>query len=114
MIFRDLLFLSILSILRATRPSQRGDFAPVPTVDYASHLIEGDIALPPHPLGSEAALNSFLKAKKSLWPRGRVHYRIEEDEWNGIMEPVFLDSQIANITLALRKIEAGVPCINFK
>ena len=68
----------------------------------------------PHPLGSESALNSFLKAKTALWLKGRIRYRIDEDEWDGTVEPVFLDSQIENITQALRKIETGVLCIDFE
>ena len=30
------------------------------------------------------------------------------------MDPVFLDSQIENITIALQKITDGVPCIHFR
>ena len=77
------------------------------------HLIEGDIALPPHHHGT--ALHAFLRRKLSLWPHGRIPYRIDEEDYDygfGI-EPVFLDSQILNITIALQKIEAGVPCIKF-
>ena len=99
----------------ASRPPRRGAFAPVPDDSDTHHLIEGDIALPPNIHGSGPALNTFLKATRSLWPRGRVPYRIDTDEWEErIREPVFLDSQIDNITQALRKIETGVPCINFK
>ena len=115
MIIRCLFCLGFLSAAcRGSRPPRRGAFAPVPPDSDTSHLIEGDIALLPHPLGSESALNSFLRAKKALWPRGRIPYRIDEDEWAGIVEPVFLDSQIENITQALRKIETGVPCIDFE
>ena len=39
---------------------------------------------------------------------------IATDEWEGVVEPVFLDSQIENITIALQKITDGVPCIHFR
>ena len=45
---------------------------------------------------------------------GIVHYRIEEDEYEGVVEPVFTDAQIANITTALEQIETEVPCIEFR
>ena len=115
MIIGCLLCLGFLSAsCKGSRPTRRGAFAPVPPDSDTSHLIEGDIALLPHPLGSEEALNSFLKAETALWPKGRISYRIDEDEWDGIVDPVFLDSQIENITQALRKIENGVPCIDFE
>ena len=115
MIIGCLLCLGFLSAsCRGPRPPRRGAFAPIPSDSDTSYLIEGDIALLPHPLGSEAALTSFVKDKTSLWPKGRIPYRIDEDEWDGTVEPVFLDSQIENITQALRKIETGVPCIDFK
>ena len=115
MIICCLLWLSFLSAAcRGSLPPRRGAFAPVPPDSDTSHLIEGDIALLPHPLGSESALNSFLKAETALWQRGRIPYRIAEYEWDGIVDPVFLESQIENITRALRKIETGVPCIDFE
>ena len=105
----------ILAPCKGSRPPNRGSFAsPEPGVD-TPNLIEGDIALPPNVQGSSSALNTFLKSKKALWPRARVPYRIETYEWEeGLVEPVFLDSQIENITLALQRIETGVPCIDFK
>ena len=105
----------ILAPCKASRPPNRGSFAsPEPDVD-TPNLIEGDIVLPPNVQGSSSALNTFLKSKKALWPRARVPYRIETYEWEeGLVEPVFLDSQIENITLALQRIETGVPCIDFK
>jgi len=63
---------------------------------------------------SGSALNSFLKPTTSLWPFGRVPYRIDTEEWGGVVEPVFWDDQIENITQALQKIETGVPCIDFR
>ena len=100
---------------RASRPPRRGAFAPIQGDTATPHLIEGDIALPPNLHGTGSPLNTFLKATRSLWPRGRVPYRIDQDEWEvGVLEPVFLESQIENITQALHKIEMGVPCIDFK
>ena len=105
----------ILTSCGASRPPRRGSFAAAQLDSHNSSLVEGDIALPPNPHGSGSALNAFLKDRKALWPRGRVPYRIDTDEWDeGIVEPVFLDSQIENITQALQKIESGVPCIDFK
>ena len=114
MIICFLLCLGFLATSRGSRPPRRGAFAPVPPDSETPLIVEGDIALAPHPLGSDAALHTFLKAKTALWPRGRIPYRIDEYEWDGTVEPVFLDSQIENITQALQKIEAGVPCIDFK
>lgn len=53
-------------------------------------------------------------AQDSLWPGGIVPYRIDTEEWQGTVEPVFLADQIDNITRALLKIENGVPCIEFR
>ena len=92
----SLLCLGFLTACRASRPPRRGAFAPVPPESDTPHLIEGDIALLPHPLGSESALNSFRKDETAIWPRGRIPYRIDEYECDGIVEPVFLDSQIEN------------------
>ena len=110
-----LVCLWILTACGASRPPRRGAFAPVQNDSDTPHLIEGDIALPPNLHGSGSALNTFLKATKALWPLGRVPFRIDTDEWEvGVVEPVFSDSQIENITQALQKIETGVPCIDFK
>ena len=35
-------------------------------------------------------------------------------EWDGFLEPIFLDEQIENITLTLGKIMQDVPCLNFQ
>ena len=110
-----LLCLWILMACEASRPPRRGAFAPVQDALDTPHLIEGDIALSPNVHGVGPVQNTFLKATKALWPRGRVPYRIDQDEWEvGVKEPVFLDSQIENITQALGKIKTGVPCIDFK
>ena len=83
------------------------------SLPYHPNLIEGDIALSPHLNETGPALNAFLKNKFSLWPKGKIPYKIDEGDFGFGIEPVFLDSQITNITLALKKIEAGVPCIEF-
>ena len=93
MIIGYLVCLWFFAACRATRPPQRGAFAPVQDDSDTPNLIEGDIALPPNVQGSGSALNTFLKTTRALWPRGRVPYRIDTDEWEvGIQEPVFLDS----------------------
>ena len=79
---------------------------------YHPNLIEGDIALSPHQNETGSALNAFLRNKFSLWPKGKIPYKIDEEDF-GFGEPVFLDSQIKNITNALQKIESGVPCLEF-
>ena len=114
MIVVYLVFLWVFAACRAFRPPRRGTFAPIQDDSNTPHLIEGDIALPTGLHMSGSVLNSFLKPTTSLWPRGRVPYRIEMEEWGGVMEPIFLDDQIENITQALQKIETGVPCIDFR
>ena len=77
-------------------------------------LVEGDIAVPDTHLGTGLALNAFLAKPSALWPRGFVPYRIETFEWNGVVEPIFLDDQIENITQSLTKIMTDVPCLKFQ
>ena len=116
MIIGFLLCFGFLTACTATtttwRPPHRGAFAPIPVDNETSQLSEGDIA--PNPIGSGSTLNSFRNDSAALWPRGRVPYRIDEDEWAGVREPVFLDVQIQNINISLQKIEAAVPCIDFE
>ena len=92
----------------------RGEF--VPAEDTLSpNLMQGDIAVPESRVGGEDdALDAFVTDKKALWMTGIVRYRIEEDEYEGVVEPVFTDDQIANITKALEQIETEVPCIEFR
>ena len=93
----------------------RGDFAQASQDSISPNLIQGDIAVPVSHIGAdEDALDSFVSDQKALWMKGIVHYRIEEDEYEGVVEPVFSDAQIANITEALQQIEKGVPCIEFR
>ena len=40
-------------------------------------------------------------------------YSIEEIEWKGVMEPIFLDNHIDNISLDLGNIMMDVPCLKF-
>ena len=107
--------LGVFAISRGSHLPQRGAFAPTPEINSdLPFMVEGDIAVTERSLGSGIAMNAFRTAQDSLWPRGVVPYRIDTDEWEGLVEPVFLDSQIENITQALQKIENGVPCIEFR
>ena len=89
----------------------RGNFVPPQT---SPSLVEGDIAVPETHLGTGQALGAFLTEPTKLWPRGLISYRFEMYEWDGTVEPIFLDEQIENITTALGQIERDVPCIKFR
>ena len=91
--------------------SFRGNFS---LPESTRPLIEGDIAVPDTHTGRGSEQNAFLKDPTVLWPRGYVPYRIETFEWEGVVEPIFLDEQIENITVALGKIMRDVPCVKFK
>ena len=91
--------------------SFRGTFVPP---DTTPALVEGDIAVPESHLGRGSSQNAFLRDPTSLWQRGYVPFRIDTFEWDGVVEPIFLDAQIENITQALGKIMRDVPCIKFK
>ena len=110
------LLLGVLASCGASRPPRRGAFAPAPEISDSDTalMVEGDIAVTERNLGLGTPLNAFRSAQNSLWPRGVVPFRIDTDEWDGIVEPVFLDSQIDIITQAHQKIENGVPCIEFR
>ena len=78
-------------------------------------LVEGDIAVPESYLGRGLEeLDAFLTDPELLWPNGFVPYCFETFEWDGELQPIFLDNQIENITQALGKISRDVPCIKFK
>ena len=122
-IMKNIIWLSEFVGLVRSNPSKvgrksgfpRGEFAQAAQDSISSNLIQGDIAVPVSHIGTdEDALDSFVNDQKALWMKGIVHYRIEEDEYEGIVEPVFSDAQIANITEALQQIETGVPCIEFR
>ena len=100
----------------AVRLPHRGAFAPAPSQPESNpSLVEGDIAVPAGGSGgSTQLLDSFIKAKKNHWPKGRVRYRIESDSWEGIEEPVFTEDQIETIKQALDKISSGVSCVGFE
>ena len=51
-----------------------------------------------------------------MWPGGVVPYTIDTaiSYESGLLEPVFSDGQIENITLALQTITDGVPCVHFR
>ena len=109
------LLLGVFATCGNSRPPRRGAFAATPDINLDTpHVVEGDIAVTERDLGSGSVMNIFRTAQNSLWPRGIVPYRIDTDEWDGLVEPVFLDSQIENITQALQKIQNGVPCIEFR
>ena len=100
----------------AIRLPGRGAFAQAPSQPESNpNLVEGDIAVPAGVSGgSTQVLESFIKAKKNHWPKGRVKYRIECDSWGGIEEPVFTDDNIVTIKQALDKISSGVSCVGFE
>ena len=94
-----------------SRPHQPGAPAPNITLDMPL-IVEGDMAVTVRSVGSGLALNAFRTAQDSVWPKGIVRYRFDVDPWDG--EPVFLEAERENISLALRKIENGVPCMEFR
>ena len=59
-------------------------------------------------------LFSGVKVGFPLFAIPSIPYRIETFEWDGIVEPIFLDDQIDNITLSQGKIMADVPCLEFQ
>ena len=61
---------------------------------------------------AEAVGGGYLMDEERLWAGGVVPYRIDVDPWDG--EPVYLDSQIQNITQALSHIMRETPCIEFR
>ena len=92
----------------------RGEFASAQDT-ISPNLMQGDIAVPVSQIGAdEDALEAFVIDQKALWMTGIVRYRIAEDEYEGVVEPVFTEDQIANITKALEQIETEVPCIEFR
>ena len=97
----------------AFAPPSRGSFDPAPSSLATPNLVEGDMAVPAGHLGAGTAPEAFLSKKATLWPRGAVYYQFETYEWEGVREPVFLDSQMENITQALQLIMHNVPCIKF-
>ena len=96
----------------AFAPPSRGTFDDVLSTS-TPNLVEGDMAVPVGHLGTGIAPEAFLSKKANLWPRGIVYYKFETFEWEGVVEPVFLDSQMENITQALQLIMHNVPCIKF-
>ena len=93
--------------LNHSRPARQS--RPTPT------LIQGDIAVAEedhHGTGEE--LSAFLSKPSALWPQGSIYFRIEEDEWEGVVEPIFTVEQVKNISEAHKRIMEAVPCIKFK
>ena len=98
------------STLRGLSANFRGNFVPPQT---NPSLVEGDIAVPETQLGT-GWLDAFPTEPSNLWPRGIIPYRIDTVWWDSKVEPIFLDDQIDNITLAHRKIMTDVPCLKFQ
>ena len=93
-------------------PNFRGNFVPPQQTNRS--LVEGDIAVPETHVGTGQARDAFLNEPTKLWPSGYIPYTFETYEWNGTVESIFLDEQIDNITTALGKIMACVPCLKFQ
>ena len=109
------LFANFLLSCESVHPRARGEF-PSNQGSHTPHLFEGDIAVPEHHLVAGTVQEAFLAnlTYGQLWPQGFVFFRFETFEWEGRVEPVFLDFQMANITTALEKIMQEVPCIKFR
>ena len=71
------------------------------------------MAVPESQRNTGLAPEAFIKENTHLWPQGRVHYRYATFEWDGLVEPVFSDPQLENITRAHNQIMRDVPCIKF-
>lgn len=104
--------LACFPISRGFNPPHRGALAP-PRATTNPNLVEGDMAVPESQRGTGLAPEAFIKERTHLWPQGLVHYRYETFEWDGLVEPVFSDSQLENITQARNQIMIDVPCIKF-
>ena len=89
------IFANFLVSCGSVRPSARGEF-PTSQSSHPPHLLEGDIAVPEHHVVAGVVQEAFLASHTQLWPRGLVSYRFETFEWDGRVEPVFLDSQMVN------------------
>ena len=113
------LLLGVFASCGNSSPTRQGDSQPPQPEAPASNItldtpliVEGDMAVTVGSVGSGLALNAFRTAQDSVWPKGIVRYRFDVDPWDG--EPVFLEAERDNISLALRKIENGVPCMEFR
>ena len=103
----------LTALSKAFWPSYRGEFA-VNQGNAAPNLFEGDIALTESRSLTGSAQNAFIKDPKSLWDKGWVPFRWDTDEFGGVEEPVFSDSQINIIAQTMQKITEDVPCIHFR
>ena len=108
-----ILFANFLVSCGSVRPRARGEF-PTSQGSHTPHLLEGDIAVSEHHLVAGTVQEAFLANQAQLWPQGLISFRFETFEWEGRVEPVFLDSQMANITTALDNVMQEVPCIKFR
>ena len=107
------LLLGVFAVCGDSRPPQPGTPAPNLNMDTPL-LVEGDIAVIERSSeeGNRTAMNTFRTAEESVWPKGIIRYRFDVDQWDG--EPVFFQHETDKITEAIRKIENGVPCIEFR
>ena len=72
-------------------------------------LVEGDIDVPQRHLATGQELSAFLANPPALWPRGVVYYCVETDEDpEGVIEPVFTNEGLNNITQAFSRIMEAV------
>ena len=108
-----IIFANFMLSSGSVSPRARGEF-PTSQGSHTPHLMEGDIAVPEHHLVAGTVQEAFLANQAQLWPQGLISFRFETFEWEGRVEPVFLDSQMANITTALDNIMQEVPCIKFR
>ena len=114
------LLLGVFASCGYSRPPRQGDSRPPRPGAPASNItldtsliVEGDIAVTVGSLDEgSGTMNTFVTAEESVWPKGIIRYRFDVDPWEG--EPVFFKHESDKIAEALRKIENGVPCIEFR
>ena len=113
------LLLGVFATCGNSRPPTQGDSQPPRPRAPASNItldtpliVEGDIAVTESSVQSGTALNAFRTSQDSVWPGGIVRYRFDVDPFDGT--PVFFKAERDIISLALWKIENGVPCMEFR
>ena len=74
---------------------------------------EGEVAEPT--IFDEPSAPVFKTAyADNLWTDAVIPYRFEMIEREGVMEPLFSDSMISDITEAMRNVSEIVPCLHFR
>ena len=58
--------------------------------------------------------DAFVVDTDQLWAGAVVPYYIDHFEFNGTIEPLFLDEDIPKIISAMDLINEAVPCIKFR